>query len=305
MPIRLRLHVPEDAALLRVFDDGEAVTLGRAPGNSVVLEHNSVSRNHAVIEPADGGWRVRDLGSKNGLRIEGRRVDAAPLASGQWFSVGDVFCEFAQLDAAEVEAARAREGQRRHTSRVLAQRVAAAANAETLVAELLRAIVELAECQRGFLVVGNGAQGMSVRAIYGVDPAELAGKRFSGSTGAVERALRLRRTVFLSDGQDHAWLKGRASVVARGLRAIVVVPLENDGRLLGAAYADSDDAGRVFTDLDAELLGAFATQASLVLAAGALDEQLARMQSLVAVAPNGATQVAGQAPAFPGRVPPS
>ena len=104
---------------------------------------------------------------------------------------------------------------------------------------------------------------------------------------------------------DHLDVETLSRLAKRDPHTLFVVPLENDGRLLGAAYADSDDAGRVFTDLDAELLGAFATQASLVLAAGALDEQLARMQSLVAVAPNGATQVAGQAPAFPGRVPPS
>ncbi|HET7845245.1 MAG TPA: FHA domain-containing protein [Xanthomonadales bacterium] len=303
MAIRLRVHIPDEAALLRVFDAREPVTLGRSPDNVIALEHASVSRHHAVLESVAERWQVRDLGSKNGVRIEGRRVEQAPLASGQWFSVGDVFCEFSELAAGEVEAARAREGRRRHDSQLFAQRVAAAANAESLAAELLRAIVELAECQRGFLVVGNGAQGLAVRAVYGVDPTELEGNRFSGSTGAIDRALRLRRPVFLSDGQDHAWLKGRASVVSRGLRAIVVVPLENEGRLLGAAYADSDDAGRVFTELDAELLGAFAAQASLVLAAGALDEQLARMSSLVTVAPNGAAHAAGTAPAWPGKLP--
>lgn len=303
MAIRVRVHLPGEAALLRVFDAGEAVTLGRAPDNTIALEHASVSRHHAVIERDGAAWHVRDLGSKNGVRIEGRRVEQAPLAGGQWFSVGDVFCEFALLAPDDVEAARAHEGRRRHVSRVFAERVAAAAGAEALAAELLRAIVELAECQRGFLVVGNGAQGLTVRAVYNVDPAELAGNRFSGSTGAIDRALRQRRTVFLSDNLDHAWLKGRASVVSRGLRAIVAVPLENEGRLLGAAYADSDDAGRVFTELDAELLGAFAQQASLVLAAGALDEQLARMSSLVAVSPDGAARAAGAAPTWPGTVP--
>jgi hypothetical protein len=303
MAIRVRVHLPGEAALLRVFDTGDVVTLGRAPDNAIVLDHASVSRHHAAIEREGPAWRVRDLGSKNGVRIEGRRVEQAPLAGGEWFSIGDVFCEFALLEANEVVAARAREGRRRHDSQVFAQRVAAAAGAEALAAELLRAIVELAECQRGFLVVGNGAQGLAVRAVYNVDPAELGGNRFSGSTGAIERALRQRRTVFLSDNLDHAWLKGRASVVSRGLRAIVAVPLENDGRLLGAAYADSDDAGRVFTELDAELLGAFAAQASLVLAAGALDEQLARMQSLVSVSAEGVARVAGAPATWPGNMP--
>ncbi len=40
---------------------------------------NSVSRYHAEIRATDRGWRVRDLGSTNGTRLNGVR-----LGNGQW-----------------------------------------------------------------------------------------------------------------------------------------------------------------------------------------------------------------------------
>jgi hypothetical protein len=56
------------------------VTIGREPGNSVVLADPAVSRTHTRIERGeDGRLRVVDLGSRNGLRIDGRPVPDAVL----------------------------------------------------------------------------------------------------------------------------------------------------------------------------------------------------------------------------------
>ncbi len=50
-------------------------TLGRAPGNTVVLAGDlQVSSLHAIVEPVGGGWCVRDLGSRNGTLIGGEPI---------------------------------------------------------------------------------------------------------------------------------------------------------------------------------------------------------------------------------------
>jgi hypothetical protein len=51
-----------------------AVTLGRAPGCDCVLSDPTVSRNHARLSLRDGRWRLSDLGSSNGTRVNGWRV---------------------------------------------------------------------------------------------------------------------------------------------------------------------------------------------------------------------------------------
>jgi putative nucleotidyltransferase with HDIG domain len=53
--------------------------VGRLGPLEVVLDDNSVSRNHAEIRYTENGWRLRDLGSTNGTRLNGVR-----LSAGQW-----------------------------------------------------------------------------------------------------------------------------------------------------------------------------------------------------------------------------
>ena len=56
------------------------------------------------------------------------------------------------------------------------------------------------------LLSGNPAQGLKVRACYHVTPEEITGTHFQGSSGAIGRALRERRPVFLTNAADQAWL---------------------------------------------------------------------------------------------------
>lgn len=56
---------------------GTVVTLGRALDNDIVVSNNTVSRHHAVLERVGSQWRLRDLRSRNGTRVNG-----VPLGSG-------------------------------------------------------------------------------------------------------------------------------------------------------------------------------------------------------------------------------
>jgi hypothetical protein len=51
-----------------------SVRLGRSPDREIRLQANSVSRLHAEIRPDEHGWTVRDLGSRNGTWVNGRRL---------------------------------------------------------------------------------------------------------------------------------------------------------------------------------------------------------------------------------------
>jgi len=67
---------------------GEA-TIGREVGNTIVLDRDStVSRRHAVIEVAGGGYVLRDLGSSNGTFVNGARVSERPLQPGDEITLG-------------------------------------------------------------------------------------------------------------------------------------------------------------------------------------------------------------------------
>jgi Protein of unknown function (DUF3662)/FHA domain len=51
--------------------------LGRSREADFVLDDANVSRKHAEIRPSGGSWTVRDLGSTNGVKVNGRRIDGA------------------------------------------------------------------------------------------------------------------------------------------------------------------------------------------------------------------------------------
>ncbi len=48
--------------------------LGRSREADVVVDDPNVSRKHAEVRPSGGSWMVRDLGSTNGVKVNGRRI---------------------------------------------------------------------------------------------------------------------------------------------------------------------------------------------------------------------------------------
>lgn len=64
--------------------------LGRGPGADLVLACETLSRRHACLDFTDGGLRLRDLGSLNGIRIDGALIDQIELGHGDKFQIGDM-----------------------------------------------------------------------------------------------------------------------------------------------------------------------------------------------------------------------
>jgi hypothetical protein len=77
-----------------VIPPGGAV-VGRSRDCDIVLQDSNVSRRHAEIRPSGPGWLVQDLGSTNGVRVNGRAVDGPhPLESGDTLELGTVDVRF-------------------------------------------------------------------------------------------------------------------------------------------------------------------------------------------------------------------
>jgi hypothetical protein len=78
----------------RSFELHGAVVLGRSPECGVVLADRSVSREHARIEPDGAGWRIVDLGSRNGIKVRGERVELAALHDLDEIVLGELLLRF-------------------------------------------------------------------------------------------------------------------------------------------------------------------------------------------------------------------
>jgi hypothetical protein len=81
-----RPHVP----VLALSETEGTVTLGRSRDCDCVLAEPSVSRRHAELRREDRRWVLRDLGSRNGTRVNGvRLLDEAEVCPGDRVSFGD------------------------------------------------------------------------------------------------------------------------------------------------------------------------------------------------------------------------
>ena len=66
----------------------QLVTLiGRKEGCDLRLNHKSVSKHHCVLVRSDGLLMLRDLGSTNGTRVNGKRVRRAVLNENDQLSI--------------------------------------------------------------------------------------------------------------------------------------------------------------------------------------------------------------------------
>ena len=88
-------HQPRTARALlavggrRLLLAPEGATIGRSRDCDIVLEDAGISRRHAQIRPGVDGWTIEDLGSTNGVLVNGRSPHGAqPLHAGDRVELG-------------------------------------------------------------------------------------------------------------------------------------------------------------------------------------------------------------------------
>lgn len=78
---------------------GSVIRLGRAEDNDIVLPDSNASRNHAeLVREPSGRYVVRDLGSRNGILVNRRKVPKALLGNGDRVTIGSTNIEFLSPD---------------------------------------------------------------------------------------------------------------------------------------------------------------------------------------------------------------
>lgn len=65
-------------------------SIGRGPGNDLVIASMAISRRHACVVERDGALVIEDLGSRNGITVGGERVSSCPLVEGRVVRLGDI-----------------------------------------------------------------------------------------------------------------------------------------------------------------------------------------------------------------------
>ncbi|MSR18693.1 MAG: FHA domain-containing protein [Phycisphaerales bacterium] len=88
------LEIRTPKGMQRVELGFDSLTVGRLSDNEIPIEDNSISRKHCIFEPVQEKWRVRDLGSRNGTKHNGKGIDEQILAPGDVVRVGAIEITF-------------------------------------------------------------------------------------------------------------------------------------------------------------------------------------------------------------------
>ncbi|MBT3288459.1 MAG: FHA domain-containing protein [Victivallales bacterium] len=74
--------------------EGGRLIIGRGDECDIRLNQGSISRQHAVLDYINGSWYVEDLGSQNGVFIEGEKVDRAEVPASINIQFGTIMTAF-------------------------------------------------------------------------------------------------------------------------------------------------------------------------------------------------------------------
>jgi len=96
MPRVVVLRGPDQG---RAFQVTAQTTIGRSSANSIQLSGEKISRRHATIALDGDFFVITDHGSRNGVLVNGRRVERAVLASGDQIEIGSSLLLFALDDS--------------------------------------------------------------------------------------------------------------------------------------------------------------------------------------------------------------
>jgi transcriptional regulator with GAF, ATPase, and Fis domain len=250
----------------------EEVTIGRLASCHLCVGDLSVSRQHCAIQPADGAFRIRDLGSNNGTFINGKRVEEAILADGDEIRVGDtifLYVEKHRGDDQELALpdnglsvnscieqtawqsaetairtildSRSQDQGFTTQARTLLK-IGAQLNTwqppELLEAELLKQILEVVPADRAATVLiapGTGEESN----ITGVAREHAGPSPVTVSRTLVTRVINSRNAIFSDDINSSAELAKLSSLTGRCVDSVIVVPLIVDGKPIGAIYLES------------------------------------------------------------------
>jgi diguanylate cyclase (GGDEF)-like protein len=105
--------VRRDACLVHIYPTGPSMgrryplaqkplVIGRGIDCDIHIDDHAVSRRHARIQPADGGYQAADLGSTNGTLVNDVAVAVRTLEDGDYLRVGN--CIYRFLAGGNVEA---------------------------------------------------------------------------------------------------------------------------------------------------------------------------------------------------------
>ncbi|MBP8129121.1 MAG: FHA domain-containing protein [Candidatus Hydrogenedentes bacterium] len=270
--------------------------IGRAPESDIVLQDQMVSRRHARVWVDGETVRVQDLGSRNGIEVNGAETKESVLQSGDTLRVANYLFGLARysdstMDQTVISFEEAAElcndlspdkvAERLPVLYRAARLLGSVFDVDELLQKILALIFEALPVRRGFILVKDPrSNDLCVRASL-MREGRQEGPPMSHTL--VEHVMRERQGIMTVDAQDDARFEGAMSVMGHQIHAAMCAPLCGRESVAGAIYVDSGSTGKRFQASDLELLTAVAHVVGVAVENARLYQEKVEQEKLAAI----------------------
>jgi len=299
---------------VRVTQTPFLIGRGAETGNHLQLTDRRISRNCAAIVVEANKYYLEDRGQRRGLFVNGEKVESRALNDGDVITFG--------LEDSYQMMFRAASGTSEESIPQLLTRIDHMTSAEStggglkklnvlleatallhsqlpldsVLAKMIDHAVAVTDADRGLLLEAEEGriESLKVRLARRTGAQRLPPESMAPSGTAIQLAVKQQSPVITEDlAQAEMNLQAAASIVAQGLRAVVVIPLYatsrassegsaanmRRGEFLGVLYLDSKRP-TAFSKLDRQILDALAADAASILDNARLVEKERERQML-------------------------
>jgi serine phosphatase RsbU (regulator of sigma subunit)/pSer/pThr/pTyr-binding forkhead associated (FHA) protein len=279
-----RLQVNDGLGHRVVLLDKPLIAIGRRGENDVRLVGSDVSRDHAEITVADGGYLLRDKGSRYGTFVNGEQVSERKLTHGDRI-------QFGRASGADVvfltEDAPPPSSDKPHQTSVgdirqlgaLLEGLRALGSGRVLdevLALVLDAAIEVTGAERGFIMLANDARELEMKLARAKGKITMPGSRFETSRKIPEDVFVTGELKVVADLLDGDLPNVHMGTVALGIRHVMCAPLRlvryldrvdmpTDPQIIGVLYLDSREKGTILSPHTRTALDTLATEAGVAI----------------------------------------
>ncbi len=285
----------------------DGLSIGRSSDNDVVLRDFSVSRHHARVEADGPNFRVSDLDSTNGVKVNESFVTSAIIAPGDRITIGSFqllvqdsasasdalssatylrpLSEFNQDYGLEgTPSSVSKElGHRERVFEILAQVAKTLIQAEELqpvLDKVMDIVFEHLLVDRAFIVLFD-EDGEARLELYKTRETDLEGTpEVPISRTILEMVTRQKVAILTHDAQADQRFEAGRSIRIYQIRSAMCAPLWHRERVIGVIYVDSPLHVGSFSTGDLDLLTALANYAAVAIERAKLSENIRREQEL-------------------------
>ncbi len=147
----------------------------------------------------------------------------------------------------------------------VSQVIGSSLDLQTVLDQVMDAIIQLTEAERGFLMLLDDDGKLAVRVARNFDQETLDSSAFALSRTITREVVNSGKPVVTTNAQTDPRYAEQASVVAHALRSIMASPLRARGNIIGVVYVDNRIRSGMFSEKDLEVLDAFAAQAAVAI----------------------------------------